>query len=103
LRELGTVLQVGDGIASLSGSRRTPRAPSRSIFATRVLDSVPIEKIAAFEAGLEDAIATACGGPVKHIEASGELSGPDRAELLAWLRARALPLQAPEKTLPEKK
>ncbi|MFI5297662.1 MAG: F0F1 ATP synthase subunit alpha [Polyangiales bacterium] len=58
-----------------------------------VLDSVPVENIAAFELGLEDAVATACSEPVKRVEASGELSEADRAALLTWLRARALPLQ----------
>lgn len=60
-----------------------------------VLDAVPLERIAEFEAGLEAELAVACSGPAKRVEATGELSDADRAELLAWLRARAKPLQPP--------
>ena len=60
-----------------------------------VLDVVPLERIADFEAGLEAALAVACRGPVARVEATGELSAPDRAELLRFLRARAEPLQRP--------
>ena len=62
-----------------------------------VLDPVPLARIAEFEAGLEAALAAACSGPGARIEATGELSDADRAELLAFLRARASPLQTPVK------
>ncbi len=58
-----------------------------------VLDPVPLERIAEFEAGLEAALVAACGGPEQRIQATGELSAADRAELLDFLRARAAPLQ----------
>lgn len=58
-----------------------------------LLDAVPLERIAEFEAGLEDAVGTACSGPEQRIQATGELSDADRAELLDFLRARATPLQ----------
>ena len=62
-----------------------------------LLDPVPLERIAAFEAGLEAALRVACSGPEARIEATGELSDADRADLLAFLRARAAPLQEPAK------
>jgi F-type H+/Na+-transporting ATPase subunit alpha len=58
-----------------------------------LLDAVPLDRIAAFEAGLEAAIGAACGGPEQRIQATGELSDADRADLLAFLRDRAAPLQ----------
>jgi len=58
-----------------------------------VLDAVPLERIADFEAGLEAALALACGGLVERVEATGALSDADRAELLGWLSLRAKPLQ----------
>jgi F-type H+/Na+-transporting ATPase subunit alpha len=58
-----------------------------------VLDTVPLERIAEFEAGLEGELAVGCRGPVERIEATGELPPADRDELLGWLRARAGPLQ----------
>ncbi len=60
-----------------------------------VLDAVPLERIAEFEAGLEAALAAACGGPEQRIQATGELSPADRADLIAFLRARAEPLARP--------
>jgi F-type H+-transporting ATPase subunit alpha len=62
-----------------------------------VLDAVPLERIAEFEAGMEAALAVACSGPEERVEATGELSDADRAELLLWLRARAKPLEHPTK------
>jgi F-type H+/Na+-transporting ATPase subunit alpha len=58
-----------------------------------LLDTVPLDRIATFEAGLEAALGTACAGPEARIQATGELSDADRAELVAFLRARAEPLQ----------
>jgi F-type H+/Na+-transporting ATPase subunit alpha len=58
-----------------------------------VLDAVPLERIADFEAGLEGALALACRSVQERVEATGELSDADRAELLSWLSLRAKPLQ----------
>jgi F-type H+-transporting ATPase subunit alpha len=60
-----------------------------------VLDAVPLERIADFEAGLEAALAGACVGPAERIQATGELSDADRDALLVFLRARAAPLLHP--------
>jgi F-type H+/Na+-transporting ATPase subunit alpha len=57
-----------------------------------ILDAVPLDRVAAFEAGLEAALGAACAGPEARIQATGELSPADRAEVVAFLRARAEPL-----------
>ena len=62
-----------------------------------LLDTVPLERIAEFEAGLEADLLAACAAPEQRIQATGELSDADRAELLIFLRARAEPLQHPAK------
>ena len=56
-----------------------------------VLDPVPLPYVTAFLLGIEDDFAATCPGPAGRIDASGDLSDADRAEILVWARARVVP------------
>jgi F-type H+-transporting ATPase subunit alpha len=59
-----------------------------------VLDEVPLARIAAFKAGLADAVAAAHAAMAERLDRTGQLEDAERATLLEWLRARAVAVQA---------
>jgi F-type H+-transporting ATPase subunit alpha len=58
-----------------------------------VLDDLPLSRIAAFKAGLGDALAAAHGAMTERLDRTAQLEDADRSALLEWLRARALALK----------
>jgi F-type H+-transporting ATPase subunit alpha len=60
-----------------------------------VLDKLPLSRIAAFKAGLGDALAAALGATSERLDRTGRLEAGDEATLLEWLQRRAAALLTP--------